>query len=192
MSCSCKEPSVWWSFNLLILTLKMPEIIYVKTDKGREEVESHAHGLRPKARRVLIMVDAHRTAADLSKAAGIGDKDKTKDLLKLLFEGGFIVSRDALVKQTAEASTAPLMTSPKPQRIEYPPEDIEKVKKIILETSDEYLGLLGADIKRRVETVNDSSAIISCIARWNLAMRESKLAKPVAAYYLQQIQTILG
>lgn len=170
--------------------------IYAKTDKGRKEIEGRAYGLSAKARRVLILVDAQKTEADLSVAAGVGKE--IKPLLKLLLNGGFIAPRDAQTVQASKApapvvaeSASPSPSMPRPKRTEYPPDDIALVKKIILETTDEYLGLLGADIKQRVEAANDSSAIINCIARWNLAMRESKLAKSVANYYLQKVQIIL-
>lgn len=171
-------------------------IIYAKTDKGRKEIEGRAYGLPAKARRVLILVDAQKTEVDLSVAAGIGKE--IQSLLKLLLDGGFIAPHNAQIVQASEASASivaesasPSPPMPRPKRTEFPPEDIVLVKKIILDTIDEYLGLLGADIRRRVEASNDSSSIINCIARWNLAMRESKLAKPVAGYYLQKVQAIL-
>ncbi|MDG4596332.1 MAG: hypothetical protein P9F75_11705 [Candidatus Contendobacter sp.] len=174
----------------------MLQPIYAKTDKGRKEIEGRVYGLSAKGRRVLILVDAQKTEADLSVAAGVGKE--IQPLLKLLLDGGFIAPRDAQTIQASEAlapvlaeSASPSPPMPRPKRTEYPPEDIALVKKVILDTIDEYLGLLGADIKRRVEASNDSSSIISCIARWNLAMRESKLAKPVAGYYLQKVQAIL-
>ena len=165
--------------------------VYKKTDKGRKEIDGRSHGLSTKARRVLILIDAQRTENELSVATGFGEE--IKSLLRLLLDGGFIAPRDAqkLSAPIMAESTLPPPPTPRPKRTEYPPEDIALVKKIILDSTDEYLGLLGADIKRRVETSNDFKSIINCVARWNLAMRESKLAKPVAAYYLQQIQIIL-
>lgn len=170
--------------------------IYEKTDKGREEIEGRVYGLSAKGRRILILVDAQKTEADLSVAAGIGREIKL--WLKLLLDGGFITPRDAQITQASNApapvmaeSASPSPSMPRPKRTEYPPEDIALVKKIILDTIDEYLGLLGADIRRRVEASNDFNSIMNCIARWNLAMRESKLAKPVAGYYLQKVQAIL-
>ncbi|MBS0307923.1 MAG: hypothetical protein JSS58_03040, partial [Proteobacteria bacterium] len=35
-------------------------IVFAKTDKGREEMASRAHGLNPPQRRVLIIVDGVR------------------------------------------------------------------------------------------------------------------------------------
>ena len=165
--------------------------IYAKTDKGRREIDDRSHGLSAKARRVLILVDARRTESDLSIVTGFGNEIKL--LLKSLLDGGFIALRDAQKTLTPVVAESTLSSSPAPglRRTEYPPEEIALVKKIILESTDEYLGLLGADIKRRVEASNDFKSIISCIARWNLAMRESKLAKPVASYYLKQVQAIL-
>jgi len=168
--------------------------IYEKTDKGRKEIEGRVYGLSAKGRRILILVDAQKTEADLSVAAGVGKE--IQPLLKLLLDGGFIAPRDAQTTRASKApapavAASPSPSIPRPKRTEYPPEDIALVKKIILDTIDEYLGLLGADIRRRVEASNDFNSIINCIARWNLAMRESKLAKPVAGYYLQKVQAIL-
>ncbi len=171
--------------------------IYAKTDKGRKEISGRACGLSAKARRVLILVDAQKTEADLSSATGFGEE--IKSLLKLLIDSGLIMSCSAQsnpastrpVPILAESVSPPQSAEPRSKRTDYPSEDIARVKQIILDSTDEYLGLLGIDIKRRLEVSNDFKTIINCVARWNLAMRENKLAKPVAAYYLQQVQTIL-
>lgn len=170
---------------------------YVKTDKGREELEGRSHGLRTKARRVLILVDAQKTGFELSEITGFGEK--TKSLLKMLLDEGFIAPcaekiMELVKPPVAVESALPLPPSPppKPKRADYPPEVIALAKQLMLDTTQSYLGLLGADIKRRLEASNDSDSIISCVAQWSLALHQSKKGKPVAADHVQEVQTILG
>jgi hypothetical protein len=179
---------------------------HVKTDKGREELEKRMYGLSAKARRVLILVDAHKTGADLSLLTGFGDQ--IINLLQLLLDEGFIeplyeqqitvkpkvpeIEKPKDAVSVPAESVVPPPPPPKPKRAEYPPEVIASAKQLMLDTTQKYLGLLGADVKRRLEAANDADAIVSCVAQWSLALHQSKKGKAAAAEHVQEIQTILG
>jgi hypothetical protein len=64
-------------------------LIYRKTDKGRQEVDTRAHRLSPRLRSVLIVIDGQRHG-DALRALVPGDLDEA---LAALLAGGFIESR---------------------------------------------------------------------------------------------------
>jgi hypothetical protein len=59
--------------------------IYRKTAKGKQEVDGHASGLDPHARRLLIMIDGQRDSTELSVYVRAGEFERT--LERLLAEG---------------------------------------------------------------------------------------------------------
>jgi len=67
------------------------------------------------------------------------------------------------------------------------------VKTILLEASDDYLGIMGRSIKIKIESCNDEPALKQCISSWHMAMRESKLGRESASFLMEQIhQTLEG
>jgi len=62
--------------------------IYKKTDKGAEEIKSRAHGLHPRSRTLLILVDGKTSMEALLKKAAVSTEAYQQ--LQSLLEGGFI------------------------------------------------------------------------------------------------------
>lgn len=62
--------------------------IYKKTDKGAEEIKSRAHGLHPRSRTLLILVDGKTSMEALLKKAAVATEAYQQ--LQSLLEGGFI------------------------------------------------------------------------------------------------------
>ena len=175
---------------------KMPStVVYAKTAKGRAEIEARQHGLPARARRLLILVDARRTVPELATLSALGN-DVHAPLGDLL-DGGFICPvggasagsdqprsppRPSGVREQGSAPALPQPT----------PEGLSLAKQIMLETADAHFGLLGADLKRRIAAAHDAVSVAACVARWNLAMRESNSGRPVADDFLQKIRLALG
>jgi len=62
--------------------------VFAKTDKGREEISQRSHGLPPRLRTLLVMIDGQTTAAEHSeKCKGLGD---VGGMLVVLSTQGFI------------------------------------------------------------------------------------------------------
>ena len=85
---------------------RMP-IIYRKTAKGVNEIETRAHRLVPRARSALIMVDGKRDAMALA-----GLIQQAAETLTMLAEQGFIEAAGA----SASAKLAALVPAPAPSR----------------------------------------------------------------------------
>lgn len=77
--------------------------VFIKTPKGREEVETKAGGLLPAIRRVLIYIDGKRTTDDMRILPGITD---IHQVLRQLEADGYIVP--------VSSSPAPVVTPEPP------------------------------------------------------------------------------
>lgn len=89
---------------------------------------------------------------------------------------------------TSAAPTPPVAE----QAIQIDPARLAGVKQLMLDSTRQYLGLMGADIQRRIETANDAETLKGCVVRWSLAMRESRQGSAVAGMFLDQVRAVLG
>lgn len=83
--------------------------IYRKTDKGKQEVAGNAFGLEKHVRRLLILVDGQRDAAELSVYVRAGEFENTLDLL---IAEGFIEEGGADDPDSDHTAKAPLANDP--------------------------------------------------------------------------------
>lgn len=81
--------------------------VYAKTPKGQEEIATRAHRLPARVRAMLIIVDGHRTVAQL--LAQHPAPDEAAEHLRTLADGGFIAGpdQDAPPVAVAQASALP-------------------------------------------------------------------------------------
>ena len=77
--------------------------IYIKTAKGREEIETKAGGLSPAMRRVLIYIDGKRTLTDLRLLPRVEDLAST---LQVLEQGGYIARLAEIYAGNGKVKTA--------------------------------------------------------------------------------------
>lgn len=186
-------------------------LLYVKTDKGREEIETRASGLSARMRRVLILVDGQRTVADLMSQTGLSlDADALLDELEVQ---GFIarsgsvstavvqampvpapVVPPAVVSEVRPAVSVPVPPPPVASPPQYEPvslDDLVVMRKLMLDSARLYLGLLGADVIRQLEVANSEEKLRACVTRWHLAMRESRQGRMFAEALFQEVREVL-
>jgi len=84
----------------------MTAIIYDKTEKGSEEIQTRKHHLASRLRSLLVLVDGKTSDEGLlKKVAGLG---LTADSLSELLQHGFIVASNAVSRQSdAQQKAAP-------------------------------------------------------------------------------------
>lgn len=83
--------------------------IYHKTAKGTEAIATRQHGLTPKLRSILILVDGKRGFEELARlSATLGDTDQ---LMDSLLADGFIEEIVPAVQPAPTAPVAPLAVS---------------------------------------------------------------------------------
>jgi len=96
------------------LVLMQDADIFVKTDAGRDEIKSRAHGLSMPVRAILLMVDGQRNVAALR--AVIAGSKAGSDTLDTLLAQGLIEPRSAAgpatVPPPAPAPVAPPVRTP--------------------------------------------------------------------------------
>jgi len=61
--------------------------VYAKTPKGQSELESRAGGLKPKVRRVLIVIDGRRDLDEVTRLSASDEASVTEAIRQLLLEG---------------------------------------------------------------------------------------------------------
>ncbi|QNM96168.1 hypothetical protein [Chitinimonas koreensis] len=173
-------------------------IRYEKTAQGRDEIDRRSHGLPARARRLLLLIDGRKDLTELASVTGLGLD--TDELLAQLQAGGFIavVGAPRPMPPTPAAVAAPMPTvAPRAEGAAVDaapadPADWIEVKQLMLDSTRQYLGLMGADLGRRIEAAQDADGLRSCMARWSLALRESRQGQAVAGTYLEQARAVLG
>jgi len=64
---------------------------------------------------------------------------------------------------------------------------IREIKDFMTVTAQTYLGLLAADIIRRIERTKDAEQLMNVLGQWHMALRDSKQGHRFAAQYMQEI-----
>lgn len=120
--------------------------LFHKTPKGEEEISHRSHGLVPRARSLLIMVNGKLTGDELQKRGeSLGGGS---DLFLLLVEGGYV-----------EAITAPTGQSViTPKLIEFGPAHTEAAK-FASHFIVEFLGPAYDELGGRVEACKDPAKL---------------------------------
>ena len=77
--------------------------VCAKTAKGQEEIERRTHGLSPRLRQMLILMDGRRDSAALQT---VFPPELVPALMQQLLEGGFVAE---LNPEPAEIVPAPLI-----------------------------------------------------------------------------------
>jgi hypothetical protein len=182
-------------------------MIYEKSARGYIEFSSNKRTLGVRERQVLLLVNGIRTLDDLEK---FFKKDHLLETLQKLESGGFIQEKQEASKTAAlsfkEASdgdrlihiddvlkNAPTTANVFEAGFDHPisAETLEAVKIILLEASEDYLGLMGRAIKTRISSCVNETDLRNCISSWHMAMRESKLGRESTSFLMQQIHHVL-
>lgn len=112
-------------------------VLFVKTPKGVEEIEKRLGGLKPRERRILIMIDGKRTLEDIREMALADDLNHT---LALLEECGYI----ALAVQNLPAPVAdgglPAITTFREIPAIPNPKELDMAKNFIMNTLKTFCG----------------------------------------------------
>ena len=132
----------------------MIDLIFDKTDKGREEISTRKHHLAPRLRSLLVLVDGkHRTEDLLRKVAGLGLNEQA---LAELRENAFIEAVDTAPVAAATAPTEPVEAAAQPVRggdslAEEGESQFQTLYNFFSETIRSTLGLRGYALQLKVE-----------------------------------------
>jgi hypothetical protein len=151
------------------------KVVFHKTAKGVEEMEKRNHGLTPKVRRILIMVDGKRTVDGLREVIAADDLTHT---LGELEEAGFI-------EVQAIATAAGIVAAPEGQlpsitafRDTPPPDDpmrLQLSRNFMINTINAFVGALGnSSLLDRLEGAATLTDLRACFDEWYQAIVTSR------------------
>lgn len=153
-------------------------VVFAKTRKGQEEIETRAGGLTPRIRRVLIFVDGKRTVDDLRAMVQSDDLQHT---LGMLEEEGYIeVSAVTTAAGTAlpPADPLPPVTAFRKLPAENDPIALQKARNFMVNTLNAFVGSLGASsLLNRVDQCQDHAGLRALFNEWYHAMVMSREGK---------------
>lgn len=191
---------------------KYAGIVFAKTDKGREEMASRAHGLNPMQRRVLIIIDGiKKFDAIIEMIPAVIPAGEMGKIFSVLLGQGFIVAvADTVATPIAEtgrnegAAVLQMPSAPARRNISLvkpaseedsliqDPSVIRLIKDFMTTTSQTYLGLLGADVIQRIERAKSADQLLSVLGYWHMALQDSREGHRFAAPYLEQVRNALN
>lgn len=157
-------------------------VIFAKTLKGRDEIETRANGLSAVLRRVLIFIDGHRTITELERLPKIGD---LQDILRMLIHGGYIEPLSDSKKAPVQSS--PTVAAPKPQSqpvqppaqpslfrvlpAQYEPEKFQMARNFMINTLQAFVGTFGASgLISRLQAANSHQELRDLFEDWHAAI----------------------
>ena len=153
------------------------KLIYVKTPKGVEEINKRSHGLSPRARQTLIMLDGKRSIDDVMEML---PGDETLELLDELFANGFIdAQQESLVAEAPKAKpVAPKPAAEKPVApAELPQSEAERLqiaKNFMRNTVQTFLGGMGSGFISHIDKCNSIEELRRNFGPWKEAIELSR------------------
>ncbi|GBE10761.1 hypothetical protein BMS3Abin12_01334 [bacterium BMS3Abin12] len=141
------------------------ELIFFKTEKGKDEIEHRTCGLPFKQRRVLILVDGEATVAELqAKSAGVpGLMEALEDLQRRGFVqavGSDVPAASAVDSAVPVGAATDSTPAPEPE----PAPRSGNGRERLINLAGEILGPSAAKVTRKLREAPDSpEALVACL-----------------------------
>ena len=168
-------------------------MVYEKSVLGYNEFVSEKRTLNVRERQVLLLVNGVRNIDDLEK---FFKKEHLLDTIQKLEASGFIqpfntTSSNNNVNSNRSSLTTLSFFNPEATATPINSAKFSAVKTILINATDDYLGLLGRSMKERITKCDNEVDLKSCISSWHMAMRESKLGRESTDFLMEQIHQTL-
>jgi len=180
-------------------------MVYEKSSLGYNEFTSNKRTLNVRERQVLLLVNGERNLDDLEK---FFRKEVLSDAIKKLASSGYIylTSASPVSANPNLLNPAPLNPAAKKPTTAQSffetketaetaeticPTRMVKIKTILNEATDDYLGIMGRSIKAKIEACANETDLRQCISGWHMAMRESKLGRESVSFLMEEINQTL-
>lgn len=168
------------------MTVDWNHAIFFKTEKALEELADRRHGLRPKARQLLVMLDGERTLGALTQLICAAE---LRSLITELRANHFIGDQ---APASLPATTVTVTTPATPEETPLDPVRLTRAKAYLIEISQQHLGLMATKLQQEIATANNHASMRAALAHWNMALRESRSGASIASQCLQQARELLG
>jgi len=153
--------------------------VFGKTAAGRAELSRRSVELPARQRSVLILLDGRRTLAEIDTWL---PEDEMLAAIESLVRRGLVAIGGDMPQQAPEAAPAPAASGPA----------LGPVKAMMAEAARKHLGLMAADLLRRIEQAGDNGQLAAVIGLWHVSLRESKTGKQCAEPLLREARALLA
>jgi len=154
------------------------DAIYRKSAKGTEAITNRQHGLTPKLRSTLILVDGKRRFEEIARlSAMLGD---TEQLLDQLLADGFI--EEAVAAAPAPAPAAAAAAAPQPAL------SLPEAQRFAVRRLTDILGPTAEELCLRIESARNAQEFVATLARAETFVREFR-GQEVAAAFAAEMQS---
>jgi hypothetical protein len=69
---------------------------------------------------------------------------------------------------------------------------LTRVKAEMVETAETCLGLLAAEVVRRIDSATDEAALLAVVGHWHMALQDSKRGREAALAHVERIKQSLS
>ena len=153
----------------------LPDAVYVKTAKGRDEVTRRALKLNGRQRSVLIMLDGRKSCAALAPLMPAG---QVAAIVGELLALGLIAPCAGTAPVPA---TAPIVGDA----------GLDRVRRYMVGAARTHLGLLAEEVVARIERASDAGQLRGVVGHWHMALRDSKHGRAAAGDCLREVRAAL-
>lgn len=159
--------------------------LYMKSEKGIREFEPHIRTLSLKQRQLLIMVDGVRTSEDLIKLfRNVDAKQMLQDMATL----GYIVDN-----HTGKNPIKEIEPSPKEVLDTLSSAHLDAIKSFLLSELELQAGIMmNRELVDKINRITNSSDLKPNIARWHMAIRDSKNGRKIADELMGKLHHIIA
>lgn len=148
--------------------------IFRKSAKGAEAIATRQHGLSPKQRSMLILIDGKRNTEELQRlSAVLGD---TAQLMAELTAGGFIEPTEI------DAATPPLRAAPEEPSPESTRLPLADARRFASRALTDLMGPMAEQLCLRIESARDAAEFQAAVTRAELTLREVRGAGVASSF----------
>jgi hypothetical protein len=155
----------------------MSPVIYAKTAKGKSEVAQRCLGLNSRQRTVLIMLDGRKPCASLAGLIPARQLDT--------------IVGELLAMELIGPCTSPSAVVPAPQPPVMSPE-LAQLKTEMVKTAEACLGLMAAEVVRRIERAGDRRELLGVVGHWHMALQASRHGRETALEHVERVRASLA
>lgn len=159
--------------------LRLRATVFGKTEAGRVEFVQRSAGLTARQRSVLILIDGQKALGEIETWLG---EDEMLEAVEALLRKGLVGISSAPAPVPAPAP------APQPAGAAA----LTAAREFMMAAARKHLGLMAADLVRRIEHAKDESQLAGVIGLWHVSLRESKTGKPCAEGLLAEARALLA
>ncbi|HSI24351.1 MAG TPA: hypothetical protein VK952_01900 [Methylotenera sp.] len=161
------------------------DTIYIKSALAIKEFEQGNRSLSLKHRQLLIMVNGRRSDSQIAQAV---NSEQAIQMLADLERLGYLTNAN-FAKQVTKQKEA---QATQLKSVELSSDHLEIIKDFLVEEAQLQLGLMSRDIEQKIALVNHADDLKSCIARWHMAIRDSRNGRTVADKLMERLAHLMA